>query len=382
MLFRSKLKRAGVHRALEGFWSVPDARERPAGEAWGLTGVRAEGQPGARMTVAFGVGEEGGDSGARLGLYYLEHPGMGAMEVRVDGETVARLPEREPVEEAAQVASWPVKGRSHIVEVLNVGRAPVTVFGAALDLERPGVRYDALGLPGSTSMMADGFDKRVYARQLRARAADLYVLFYGTNESAISRLDPEKLRRHYTSLLATLRRASPRADCLILGPTDRLKRDHDRWVEAPSINTVIRVLRELARDENCGFWSARAAMGGPRSIARWQQLEPPLGHPDGVHLTRRGYETLAHSFTDDLLGAYRAWLAADGEPVPELPEDEEPTAAAERRRDAASGEDEPRSAGATAPADAEAQGSDRQRAADPARPDAEADEDAASGEGQ
>ncbi len=310
-----RLKRAGVRRELHGFWTVADARERPAGEPWGLTGVRAKGLPGARLSMSFGVGEEAGDASGRLGLYYLERPEMGTLEVRIDGELVGRLPEVAPEKAGARVAVWPVRGRGHTLEVLNVGTAPVTLFGAALDLDQPGIRYDALGLPGSTSMLADGFDKDVLARQLEAREADLYVLFYGTNESAIAKLDPERLRRHYRSLLATLRRASPESDCLLIGPTDRLKKQNARWVEAPSINTVIRVLRELAREEGCAFWSARAAMGGPRSIARWQQLEPPLGHPDGVHLTRRGYETLAHSFTDDLLGAYARWTGEERRPA-------------------------------------------------------------------
>ena len=47
-------------------------------------------------------------------------------------------------------------------------------------------------------------------------------------------------------------------------------------------------------------------MGGPFSMRRWQTLSPPLGHPDGVHLTREGYKVLAQAFVDDLLAAYRS----------------------------------------------------------------------------
>ena len=41
-------------------------------------------------------------------------------------------------------------------------------------------------------------------------------------------------------------------------------------------------------------------------MARWQSVHPPLGHPDGVHLTREGYEALAHAFADDLIAALRS----------------------------------------------------------------------------
>jgi lysophospholipase L1-like esterase len=365
-----RLKRGGVRRELHGFWTVADARERPPGEPWGLTGIRAEGMPGAKLSVSFGVGQAAGSAPGVLGLYYLERPAMGTLEVRIDGEVVGRMPEVAPAKIAARVATWPVRGRGHTLEVVNVGAGPITLFGAALDLKQPGIRYDALGLPGSTSMLADGFDKRVLAHQLRARDADLYVLFYGTNESAIPRLDPERLRRHYSSLLATLRRASPESDCLLIGPTDRLKKENGRWVEAPSINTVIRVIRELARDEGCAFWSARAAMGGPRSIARWQQLDPPLGNEDGVHLTRRGYETLAQAFTDDLLGAYRRWLGGKRE---EAPAPRSPDHGVEETVDG-------RGAREAAEAPAEAQVRERQVAGATNVPDAGQPEEVAAGE--
>ncbi len=303
----SRLTPGGVSRSLDGDWKIPDAREGEPGEPWGLTGIRAEGEPGAKLTITFGVGRQPGTEPARMSLYYLEAPGMGRMEVRIDGELQEILPSADERSGGARVRSFPVKGLSHSIEVINAGDGPIAVFGAALDVERGGIVYDALGLPGSTAGLTDDYDKTVFGDQLRERRPDLYVLFYGTNESAFPDLDAEEYARRYTSLLRTLREASPSAECLLIGPTDRIADNDDgRLLPAESIDLVLRTVREVAAREGCAFWSSRAAMGGPFAMRRWQSTTPPLGHPDGVHLTREGYAALARAFVDDLLAAYRS----------------------------------------------------------------------------
>ena len=141
------------------------------------------------------------------------------------------------------------------------------------------------------------------------------MLWYGTNEAALADLDPEALHKEYVALLSRLR-ASTGAECLLIGPTDRLMQDASgRWTEAASLGKVLATLPAVARDAGCAYWSARAAMGGERSMLRWQRSEPVLGHEDGTHLTQLGYEQLAASFVKELLGAYEAYKAAPPEAV-------------------------------------------------------------------
>ncbi|MBX5480896.1 MAG: hypothetical protein IRZ16_03450 [Myxococcaceae bacterium] len=348
-----RLQRAHVERTLQGSWEVVDARERPPGEPFGLTGARAVGQPGASLTITFGAGEDGGDEPATLSVYLLEGPEEGRHRITIDGRRVPDFgretagltgersgrsrPERRagadgrlrpmrpdagarpdgfaplaPVSATAATAPrvrilrYPVKGTSHTVEVTNEGPGPLTVFGASLEKDEGGLVYDALGLPGATAALVDGYDRAAFVEQLRARRADLYVLFFGTNESADPSLDVDALAAAHHSLLTKLRSASPGAECLLIGPTDRLERRPDGTIaEAPSNTRVVKALRQIAQREGCAFWSARAAMGGPRSMARWQSLSPPLGHDDLVHLTEDGYEALAHAFGDELLAVWR-----------------------------------------------------------------------------
>jgi lysophospholipase L1-like esterase len=310
-----RLKQGKVTRQLSRGWSVRDAMHSQAGEYWGLTGIRAVGRPQASMEIGFCEGCQSTKLPVVLQLHYLEEPGMGRIEVRVDNKIVAVLPDKKKgpasKEPVARVFTVKAKGQTHAVKVRNIGDDEITIFGVSEEIERPGLVYDALGLPGATAVVADGFEKTTFEAQLRERAADLYVLFYGTNESALSRFDAFEYKRRYVSFLDSLMRASPEADCLIMGPTDRMAPDDTGvWREVGSLRAVIAALRQVAEARGCAFWSPRAAMGGKDSIERWLERDPAEAHADHVHLNEIGYAALARMMTRELLDAYSASLVS------------------------------------------------------------------------
>lgn len=315
-----RLAAAQVTRELTGDWQVLDALQPEAqpGEAWGLTGIRAVGAPGASLRITFCEGCQATKAPkAQLSLYWLDSPGAGKLDVKIDGEAVpAEQPASEPVTApTVRIRHFPVTGPAHSVEVTNAGDGPITVLGAALDFEQPGVSFDSAGLPGSTAFTLSREDPAALEKQLTSRKPQLLVLWYGTNEAGLADLDPEAWRKEYVALLSRLR-ASTGAECLLIGPTDRLMQDaNGRWTEASALGRVLTTLPAIAREAGCAYWSARAAMGGERSMLRWQRAEPPLGHEDGTHLTQPGYEQLAASFMKDLLSAYEAYKLAPREQV-------------------------------------------------------------------
>lgn len=316
-----RLESSGVRRSLQGSWQVRDALAHtdPSG-SWSLTGVRADGRANAGLSFDFCLGCADAPVRSKLQLFYLEQPNMGQLEVSLDGSEVALIPTPpEPSEPSGpperpevRVLSFDAPGPRHRLAISNRGPGEVSVLAAASELERPGIVYDAAGLPGSTIFTLAGYGAGVLEAQLKARAPDLYVLFYGTNESAVSQLDLTAMREAYRLVFRRLKEASPEADCLLIGPTDRMRRQSDDvWVESPSQDKVIEALGQLADEEGCAFWSARAAMGGPRSMTAWLSQRPRLAHPDHVHLSPPGYVRLADAFVDDLLGAYDARSRAD-----------------------------------------------------------------------
>ncbi|MCI0573037.1 MAG: GDSL-type esterase/lipase family protein [Myxococcaceae bacterium] len=303
----------GVVRELEGDWRVEGAIRQTLGQRWGLTGVRAHASSGARITFRFCDECQDAPVPARLAVHYLERPGMGEAEVRVGNAVRAVLSpsDRKPRGEAVRIARLDAFGVRQSLSITHRGQGPFTLLGVSHELAQPGVVYDALGLSGSTAGVADGFERETFVRQLRARAPDLYVLFWGTNESVQSRVDPRTYERQYLGLLRTLRAAAPSADCLVLGPTDRIVRDGaDGWRPAPSQQVVITTLRKVARTAGCAFWSPRAAMGGDDGMRRWQQLS--WGQTDGTHLTAEGYRVLADMLVLDLFRAFDASATRSG----------------------------------------------------------------------
>jgi lysophospholipase L1-like esterase len=315
-----RLAAARVTRELTGDWQIQDAQKADAqpGEVWGLSGVRAVGAPGASLRIQFCEGcPPAKTPRARLDLYWLEAPGAGKLEVKVDGEAMpAEEPSAPPVTEpTVRIRSFPVQGPAHTMEVTNAGEGPITVLGAALDFEQPGVVYDAVGLPGSTAFTLSRYEPKALDQQLLSRKPQLLVFWYGTNEANLPDLDAQALHQEYAALISRMR-ASTGAECLVIGPTDRLQQDASgRWTEAVALARVLTTLPTVAREAGCAYWSARAAMGGDRSMLRWQRSDPVLGHADGIHLTQEGYERLAAAFVKEFLTAYESFKSAPPEQV-------------------------------------------------------------------
>src|SRR5690606_1774264 len=84
----------GVVRIREGEWTVSGAIHKEFGQRWGLSGIRAEAQPGARITFDLCTDCEDAPIPAKLQIFTLHRPGDGKLEVQLDGRTVATLPRR------------------------------------------------------------------------------------------------------------------------------------------------------------------------------------------------------------------------------------------------------------------------------------------------
>ncbi|WNG30456.1 hypothetical protein F0U62_45445 [Cystobacter fuscus] len=305
------LAAVGVTRELTGDWTMEDAlKAATPGQAFGLGGVRAVGAPQAASRIRFCEGcPAAATPPARLSLYTLDGPGAGGLEVTVDGAAVP--PEPPPPEPfttpTVRVRSFPVSGPAHEVVARNTGGGSLTVLGAALDLEQPGIGYEAVELPEATATTLAGLEPQALAAQLSSRQPRLLVFAYGQNESAHKDLDAQALRAEYGALIARLKKDAGGAECLVLGTPDRQELKPDgTWEDAPGLATVVTVLPEVAREQGCAYWSARAAMG-KGGMARWQA--EGLGHTDGSRLTPEGEEKLAGLFLNDLLAAYESFKA-------------------------------------------------------------------------
>lgn len=396
-----RLEATGVRRTLEGLFEIADGREVVLGGAVGMSGTKARLEPGARFAVSFcnplverARTKKATRSGSRaplpfgcttspspgfLQLAWLYTPDMGTAEVAVDGKTVGVISaDQRRSDNDVQFLRLPVDGDVASLEVIVRGpdtQAPVgrkkkaggsssepAVLGAGAELEpddeesfgpvhllsvveeraRPGIVLDAVGLPGTTGMTPQRWRQDLVAAEVKERQYDLVVTAWGTNEAGIGSLDEATYRHHFERTLDTLLQASPGADCLIIGASDRLDEKggpgaSGEWRSAPAHELVERVQRQLAADKGCAFYSLRRAMGGPGSMQKW--VDEGMANADHVHFTRAGYEKLADLVVNDLLAAWAydtALQAAQAEAVAQrgkaqLPVNESRQAGADRR---------------------------------------------------
>jgi lysophospholipase L1-like esterase len=70
------------------------------------------------------------------------------------------------------------------------------------------------------------------------------------------------------------------------------------------VSALDTVQHAVAAELGCGYVSQLEIMGGPGSYSRWTNQSPALAQGDRLHLTIKGYETVANAIADRLLEAY------------------------------------------------------------------------------
>jgi lysophospholipase L1-like esterase len=256
------------------------------------------------------------DTTSRLQLFYFKKEGQPAPEVTIDG-TVVPIVDYGGADAGVRVLDFAAPGSQHWVSAKNVSTEPMAFYGLAHELMQPGIVYDSIGLFGATASVLAEYDQGALEQQIAARQPDLFVLFFGTNESRLNADRVEEMKASYPVIFRTLRAASPDSACLILSPTDQLTLSKGRRREAKSINEVIAAMRVIAEQNGCAFWATRDFMGGSGSIAKWRK--EALANRDLVHLTPAGYRKLADALMDDLLRSYDAWTRGELSAPPSPP---------------------------------------------------------------
>jgi lysophospholipase L1-like esterase len=162
---------------------------------------------------------------------------------------------------------------------------------------QPGVVLDTLGINGARLNTPLAWDEASWTSELARRAPALVILEYGTNEASDRFIKAEQYTSRLKRVMGRVRMAAPKADCLVLAPTDRA----DTLERMPLVRDA---LKEAAGVVGCGFWDTYAAMGGKGSILTWRSEQPPRAAPDGVHLTYRGYRELGDKLAAEVLSGY------------------------------------------------------------------------------
>jgi lysophospholipase L1-like esterase len=270
---------------------------------YGLGGVSFSSYGGAGAVFGTSVRSDFGRSVSRYDVYYLEQPGGGNVEVSVHGAPAERFSTRGPAK-VSRVRSVPTQDGESRLTLRATGGGPVRLFGVALERDRPGVVYDALGAHAAMAVYWQHQDPGHWKEQLKLRDPALIVFQYGTNESDLKKLDRNDYERDLARLIDELKDAASGASLLVVAPLDRAEYRNGRLFTKQVILDLVAIQRRVALAHGAAFWDTFEAMGGEGSMARWMKTRPQLGGGDLTHPTPRGAEILGNMLSDALVHAY------------------------------------------------------------------------------
>jgi len=232
-------------------------------------------------------------SGEALDIFYLQQPGGGQVELTIDGQSAGAFTtdgDLGPGQSEYSLTPGP-----HLLSLRTLNFAPVRLFGWALD-NRQGVTVETLGINGAQANVILDWNERIWAAELNQRNSSLVILAYGTNEANSHLWTAEQYRADLTAVIDRIRRATPAASILMIGPPDC-----GRLRPLLHLSEVIDIQREIARSQHVAFWDWRLHMGGPGIVKRW--VVAGWSQQDYIHLTFEGYRMLGKLVFDQLEAA-------------------------------------------------------------------------------
>ena len=280
----------GYKVLMTGPWDVASSLKVDAKGPFGISGYRISSSSAAARTT---IEKEGGTFDD-VEIEAMGGPSSGSLMVALDGKAPSRFSTRAL---RTGLLRFRVHAASaHRLEIRPAGDGEITLLGWALITGRPGIRYDSYGISGATLDVVGHWSEDVVDAQIAALKPDLVILGYGTNEGFNDQLDLRAYAAKLETLIVRLKRLSPRASIVVLGPLDGARKARGGgeptcgggWTTPPKFAGLRDVQRSVAAKQGAFYFDLSVVMGGTCGIAHWASATPPLAWPDRVHLRTDG----------------------------------------------------------------------------------------------
>jgi lysophospholipase L1-like esterase len=315
-----------AHSAGDGWSANKLTGPWPEDHLFGLGGVSFHTHDAATAFFSTRADGDYGRKVSRFDLYYLAQPRGGDVMLSAQsaaGSAARKLSTRADAKES-RVESIEVPDGHASLTIRTLGNGDVRLFGVALERDRPGVTYDALGAHAARASFWSAQDPAHWADQLRLRKPSLVIVQFGTNESEDTTIKAETYEPVFGGLLDEIAHAAPGTPILVASPLDRAIKGSDGELRTtPVIERIIAGQRAAARARGIAFWNTFEAMGGRGTMAKWRHTRPQLGNNDLSHPTPAGAEILGNLFSRAVFAGYEAW-ASRHPGSPALPEPQVP----------------------------------------------------------
>ncbi len=179
------------------------------------------------------------------------------------------------------------------------GKVSPDIYGLSIE-SRKGIIVDNIPQRGSAGLEFTMVDREHMKRIFNLLSPDLFVLHYGLNIVKNVRSEYSYYRLGLSRQIDLLRELCPEAHILVVGVTDMATGTGDSIRSYQNIPAIIRAQKSAAQESGATFWNSYEAMGGPFSIVRWADKNPPLAQKDYVHFTNPGADSLSKMLVSEM----------------------------------------------------------------------------------
>ena len=174
------------------------------------------------------------------------------------------------------------------------------VYGLSMETPK-GVIVDNIPMRGCLGTVFTGISHEQLTRFYKETHTRLIILQFGGN--AIPFNEQPSTIRGIVNLLRKqvqyVRSCAPEASILFVGPGDMTTTIDGVAQTYPLLPYMDKLLRQMADEEQIGYYSLYQAMGGQNSMIQWQKHG--WAGSDGVHFTRRGAEKAGEQLAEFLI---------------------------------------------------------------------------------
>lgn len=228
-----------------------------------------------------------------------------------------------------------VGGEQTIHETILQPSEKTQVFQHSLGVMRRDLRLEFSGiespeiygvsLEGSSGIMVSNISLRGQAgthfwtqpsQQMRAMFGStnvrLIILQFGANAVPYSKNEAaiQEYSERFGKNIAYLRKLSPAASVIVIGPADMAKKSGTEWTTYPMLTQLRDAMKQTAFNAGAAYWDPYEAMGGAGTIQQWVLSDPPLAVNDHVHFTIEGAEKIAQWFYEAFIKDYDNYLSS------------------------------------------------------------------------
>ncbi|MBN1655219.1 MAG: hypothetical protein JXA30_15730 [Deltaproteobacteria bacterium] len=297
------------HRASDDWQLYPIVLLSLGTDWYGYGGVQFRSAPGSWARFATSDRGEVGGRASRFEIFYQIYPGGGKLIAKLDEQPPVAIDTRGPQKQDAWFTLETSDG-PHKLSLRTDGRAPVRLYGVALERETPGVVYDSLGMVGGRAERLLAFEREHIQGQLDHRDPDLLILAFGGNEADNRWLDIARYERNLRKVVKHLVVQGNRPACLLFAPLDQAERDERGEIRTiAKLPEIVETQRRVARAQGCAFFDTYQAMGGKDAMKRWYRQRPRLATSDFRHATAAGYERIGDMFYKAILKGFADHLS-------------------------------------------------------------------------